>query len=89
MIGVISRKIDSLANKGHRESTLSEKWAGSVRTGFTVGQLMLKAAVGVALLPVRVAQDVVTMGGALDDNDEPHTLEELKRITRHLDDAVE
>lgn len=41
-----------------------------------------KAAVAVVKLPISVAADVVTMGGALTDKDEPYTVENVSDIVK-------
>lgn len=48
---------------------------------------LLKAAVAVATLPVDVAADLVTMGGALTDKKEPYTASKVRKIVRNLDEA--
>lgn len=42
-----------------------------------------------ALTPVDVVRDVVTMGGMLEDEDEPHTIQRLRKIGRGLQDAYD
>lgn len=49
------------------------------------GSTILKTAVRAATLPVSVAKDVVTMGGALTDEDEPATSKQLKKIIRDVE----
>ncbi|MBQ0707740.1 MULTISPECIES: hypothetical protein [Brucella/Ochrobactrum group] len=46
---------------------------------------LLRAAYDTATLPVAVAADFATMGGALTDRDEPYTVEKAKRI---VDDVL-
>lgn len=48
---------------------------------------LLKAAVGVATSPVDVAADIVTMGGALTDRDEPYTVTKAKSILHETQKA--
>lgn len=46
-------------------------------------------AVEIVKLPVAVAKDVVTLGGAFDNNGRPHTLDqldEIKNTAEELDD---
>lgn len=50
---------------------------------------LLKAAVNVVTLPVDVAADLLTMGGALTDKEEPYTVEKARKIKQNLDDAGE
>lgn len=47
-----------------------------------------KAAVDVAMTPVEVVKDAVTMGNAIND-DEPYTVKRLKRACRNLEEAYE
>lgn len=46
---------------------------------------LLRAAYDTVTLPVAVAADIVTMGGAINDRDEPYTVEKTKRI---VDDVL-
>jgi len=48
-----------------------------------------KAAVGVVSLPVTVAADVVTMAGAMTDQDKPYTATAAESILKNLQKAVE
>lgn len=41
---------------------------------------LLKTTIDIASLPVDVVKDTVTMGGALNDEDEPYTIQKLKRL---------
>ncbi len=50
---------------------------------------LLKAAVGVVVTPVAVVADVVTMGGALSDKDEPYTVTNCKKVYENLENAVD
>jgi hypothetical protein len=47
---------------------------------------LLKGIVEIAKLPVDVAADVVTLGGALTDKPRPYTAERCRRIMRKLDE---
>lgn len=49
----------------------------------------VKLAVNVATLPVSVAADVVTMGGAMTDRDEPYTAAHAKRVMTNVEDLAE
>jgi hypothetical protein len=49
---------------------------------------LFKATLGVALLPVAAAADVVTLGGVLTDNNKPFTQECAETIASNLRDAV-
>jgi len=48
-----------------------------------------KLVVDVATLPVSVAADVVTMGGALNDRDEPYTISKGRRIVETTEKVVD
>ncbi len=50
---------------------------------------LLKAAVGVVKLPVDVAADVVTMGGALTDRPKPYTAKGVADIVENLNRATD
>lgn len=50
---------------------------------------LTKAAVSVVTLPVDIAADIVTMGGAVNDKKNPYTVEKVKKIMGHLDDATD
>jgi hypothetical protein len=45
---------------------------------------LLKLAVDVATLPVAVAADVMTLGGAVMDEDEPYTVQAVKNIVKDV-----
>lgn len=49
----------------------------------------VRMAVDVATLPVSAAADVVTLGGALVDRDEPYTVSKGKRLASGVKDVVE
>ena len=48
---------------------------------------LLKAAVGVVVLPVSLAADVVTLGGALTDKEEPYTVSNIEEVFKNLQDS--
>lgn len=50
---------------------------------------LTKAAVGVVATPVALVADVVTMGGALTDKDQPYTAEALADILKNLENATD
>lgn len=50
---------------------------------------LLKAAVGVVTLPIDVAADVITLGGALTDKDQPYTAKKASDIVGNLAAATE
>jgi len=47
---------------------------------------LVRTAVNVVTLPVAVAQDVLTLGGTIDDNPEPHIVEALRRLKDEADE---
>jgi hypothetical protein len=47
---------------------------------------LLKAVVEIAKLPVDVAADAITLGGALTDKRRPYTAERCRRIMDKLDE---
>lgn len=52
---------------------------------------LLKAAIGTVLLPVEIAKDVVTLGGAMTDDtgtEDPYTVKRLKNIGKNIDEAL-
>lgn len=49
----------------------------------------VKLAANVATLPVSVAADLVTMGGALNDRDEPYTATHAKRVLTNVEELTE
>jgi len=51
---------------------------------FDFGSQVSKVAVRTAILPVSIAKDVVTMGGALTDEPEPATSDQLKKLLRDI-----
>lgn len=55
---------------------------------FGIFEDLTKAVVGVVKLPIDVAADVVTLGGALTDKDKPYTAAEIERIVRNLNNAT-
>jgi hypothetical protein len=50
---------------------------------------LVETTVDVVTLPVAVAADVVTMGGALNDRERPYTVDKAGRIIKNTVDAVE
>lgn len=50
---------------------------------------LTKAVVGVVVqTPIAVIADVITMGGAMTDKDEPYTATALKGVLRNVKDAT-
>lgn len=50
---------------------------------------LLKAVVGaVVVTPVSLIADVVTMGGALTEKDEPYTATALREVVKNAQDSV-
>ncbi len=55
----------------------------------TLGDLT-KAAVGVVVeAPVSIAADVLTLGGAIIDRDEPFTVSTLKNVKKNIENATD
>lgn len=50
---------------------------------------LIGAVIDTALVPVELAKDVVTLGGAMTEEDEPYTLTRLKRVVRKVDRAAD
>lgn len=51
---------------------------------------LTKAVVGVVVeTPIAIVADVVTMGGALTDKDEPYTASALKGVMKNVENATE
>lgn len=51
---------------------------------------LVKATVGVVVeTPIAIAADVVTMGGALTDKNEPYTATALKKVAENVSEATE
>lgn len=50
------------------------------------GQLV-RTAVNVVTLPVAVVRDAVTLGGAIDNDGKPHTLEHLEKLKREAEES--
>jgi len=55
---------------------------------FGLLESLAKAAVGVVTLPVAAVADVITLGGALSDKDEPYTASAASDIVKNLTNAV-
>ena len=46
---------------------------------------LVRTAVNIVTIPVAVAHDVVSLGGAIDNDGQSHTLEHLERIKREAE----
>lgn len=56
---------------------------------FGMLESLAKAAVGVVVeTPLAIAADVVTLGGALTDRDQPYTAEAISNVVENVSDAV-
>lgn len=53
---------------------------------FGILKSAVKAATAVVDVPVSVAADVVTLGGALTDKDKPYTAEAAERLVKNVKD---
>ena len=50
---------------------------------------LTRAVVGIAIeTPIAIAADLVTMGGAITDKDEPYTVSALKGVMRNVENAT-
>ena len=56
---------------------------------FGIFESVAKAAIGVVSLPVSIAADVVTLGGALTDKDTPYTVKNVEDIVENLENVVD
>jgi hypothetical protein len=56
---------------------------------FGILESVAKAAVSVVTLPVSVAADIVTMGGAVNDKDSTYTGENLSNLVENLKNATD
>lgn len=51
---------------------------------------LLKAVVGVVIeTPIALAKDVLTLGGAITEQDEPYTVTSLKKVFDNVSDATD
>lgn len=50
---------------------------------------LLKAAASVVTIPVAVVADAVTLGGALNERDEPYTLSEVSKLLENLQNVTD
>ena len=50
---------------------------------------LTKAVIGVATIPLDVAADVVTLGGAMTDKETPYTYEKCKDVMENVKRAVD
>jgi hypothetical protein len=55
---------------------------------FGMLESLTKAALGVVTVPVAVVADVVTLGGALTDKDQPYTADAVSDVVQNLEDAA-
>jgi hypothetical protein len=55
---------------------------------FGMLESLTKAALGVVTVPVGVIADVVTLGGALTDKDEPYTASAVSDVVKNLKEAA-
>ena len=56
---------------------------------FGLFENLTKAVIGVVIeTPVAIVADMLTMGGALTDKDEPHTATALKGVMKNIEDAT-
>ena len=50
---------------------------------------IVRTAVNTALLPIAVAKDIVTLGGAATEEEKPYTLQQLEKLKREAEEADE
>ena len=51
---------------------------------------LLKAVVGVVIeTPLAIATDIITMGGAITEKDEPYTVTALKKVVKNVEDVTD
>ena len=56
---------------------------------FGMFESLAKAVVGVVVeTPIAMVKDVVTLGGVLNDQDEPNTMTALKKVVKNVGDAT-
>lgn len=55
---------------------------------FNVLKGLTKAVVSTVTLPLDIAADVVTLGGAMTEREKPYTVEKLGRIMDGIDEAT-
>lgn len=55
---------------------------------FKMLESLVKATAAVVTVPVSIAADVATLGGALTDKDKPYTAEALQDMVQNLKDAT-
>ena len=48
---------------------------------------VIRTAVNVVTLPVAVVRDVVSLGGAIDNDGTPHTKDHLEKLKREAEDV--
>ena len=54
---------------------------------FGILENLTKAVINTVTIPVAVAADVITMGGALTDKDKPYTATQVQEVFKNLTDA--
>jgi hypothetical protein len=56
---------------------------------FGLFESLTKAVIGVVVeTPIAIVADMLTMGGALTDKDEPHTTTALKSVMKNIEEAT-
>ena len=56
---------------------------------FSILNSVVKAAVAVVEVPVAVVADVVTLGGAVNDKDQPYTVTAVEHLVKNVQDAAD
>jgi hypothetical protein len=86
--GHLARKDTTVQNKITASSTplRAAKWRMKM---FGMLENLVKATVGVVVqTPIALIADVITLGGAIVDKDEPYTATALKNVMKNVGDAV-
>ena len=50
---------------------------------------LFQSALNLAVVPIEIGKDIVTMGGVLTDEEKPYTLKRLEKAQEKLDEALE
>lgn len=50
---------------------------------------LLKTTLDIATSPIDIAKDVLTLGGTITDENEPYTVQKMKRLNRDIEDIID
>jgi hypothetical protein len=56
---------------------------------FSILNSVVKAAVSVVEIPVAVVADVITLGGSMNDKDQPYTATAVEHLVKNVQDAAD